>query len=170
MMGVSGSGKTTIGQLVATQLHVPFTDADGLHSAANVRKMTNGIPLDDDDRLPWLARVSAALADAPAGIVVACSALKRSYRDLIRQGCPEAAFVHLDGSRNVLERRLGARGGHFMPSSLLDSQLQTLESLAIDEHGWTIDNSCPATLIADRVVELVSGTAVGATSEERGRP
>jgi len=153
VMGVSGSGKSTVGELLAGHLGLPFLDADDLHPITNVDKMTAGIPLTDDDRWPWLAKVGEALAAASStGLVVACSALKRSYRDAIRAEAPETRFVHLTGSRAVLAERLGHREGHFMPATLLDSQLATLEALGSDERGVTID-------IAGDPDELVSAIA-----------
>jgi carbohydrate kinase (thermoresistant glucokinase family) len=130
VMGVSGSGKSTVGAALAQRLGLPFVDADDLHPITNVDKMTAGIPLTDDDRWPWLAKVGEAMAAAAdTGVVVACSALKHSYRDAIRSGAPAARFVLLSGSRELLESRLSRREGHFMPASLLESQLATLEPL-----------------------------------------
>ena len=139
IMGVSGSGKSTVGALLAETLGVPFADADDLHPASNVAKMAAGVPLTDGDRWPWLERVGGALAAASAsGLVIACSALKRPYRDAIRHAAPGAVFVHLDGSRELLEKRLAGRAGHFMPAALLDSQLASLEPLESDEAGMTV--------------------------------
>ena len=139
VMGVSGSGKSSVGLLLAKQLGVPFRDADDLHPAANVAKMAAGHPLTDADRWPWLARVGSELAAAePNGLVIACSALKRSYRDAIRAVEPAVRFVHLSGSRDLLVSRMAGREGHFMPLSLLDSQLATLEPLHPDEPGVTV--------------------------------
>ena len=134
-MGVSGAGKSAVGAALAAALGVPFVDGDDLHPEANVARMAAGISLTDADRAPWLERVGAALAAAPDGLVVACSALKRAYRDAIRIAVPDAAFVHLAGSSALLRRRLDARAGHFMPTALLDSQLATLEPLDPDEAG-----------------------------------
>ena len=157
VMGVSGSGKSLIGSLLAEGLGVPFLDADDLHPVTNVDKMTAGIPLTDDDRWPWLEKVGQAIAAASAtGIVVACSALRRSYRDTIRAAAPDAQFVHLDGSRDLLATRLGSREGHFMPATLLDSQLEALEPLGDGERGLVIgiDHS-PEAIVRTLQRELV---------------
>ena len=139
VMGVSGAGKSTVGIALAGLLGVGFVDADALHPPANVAKMAAGTPLTDADRWPWLDRVGAALADArETGLVVACSALKRAYRDRIRAAAPAARFVHLDVPRAMLAKRVTARPDHFMPASLLDSQLETLEPLEPDELGLTV--------------------------------
>ncbi|MCO4317805.1 gluconokinase [Phyllobacterium sp. 21LDTY02-6] len=128
VMGVSGSGKSTVGEAVAKGLGLPFVEGDVLHPKSNVEKMAAGIPLTDEDRWPWLRRIGRELAEADNGIVVSCSALKKSYRDLLRQeaGGP-LAFIYLDGSLEVLRDHMGKRTGHFMPLSMLDSQLATLE-------------------------------------------
>ncbi|QEE61958.1 gluconokinase [Salinibacterium sp. dk2585] len=138
VMGVSGSGKSVVGMGLAETLGLRFLDGDDLHPPANVEKMARGIPLDDDDRMPWLRLVGEALAEAAEagqGIVMACSALRRSYRDGLRAAAPRTVFVHLDGSRELLESRLRTRAGHFMPVGLLESQLGALEPLAMDEPG-----------------------------------
>ncbi len=139
VMGVSGSGKSTVGLALAERLGVPFADADDLHPAANVAKMAAGHPLDDDDRRPWLELIGRWLADHPDGGVVACSALKRAYRDGIRAHAADAVFLHLDGAHEVIARRQAGRPGHFMPASLLDSQFETLEPLGVDEAGVVVD-------------------------------
>ncbi len=140
VMGVSGSGKSTVGAALAQRLGVPFEDADDLHPAANIAKMSAGIPLDDEDRHPWLETIGRWLADrGEQGGVISCSALKRAYRDQIRSHAPRAGFLHLDGTREVIARRQAGRPGHFMPASLLDSQFATLEPLAADEAGLVID-------------------------------
>lgn len=156
VMGVSGSGKSTIGALVADALGVPFIDADELHPLANVEKMAAGHPLTDEDRWPWLAKVGQTLDEADGtGAVVACSALKRVYRDAIRAEAPRAVFVHLSASTEVLASRLGGRTGHFMPSTLLDSQLATLEPLAPDEPGIVVDVTPDVgTIVADAVARV----------------
>ncbi len=138
-MGVSGSGKSTVGAELARRLGVPFVDADSLHPPANIAKMAAGEPLDDDDRYPWLEGVGAWLADHAGGGVVSCSALKRAYRDRLRAHCPQVDFLHLRGSADVIGRRLAARTGHFMPAALLQSQLDALEPLGADEAGVTVD-------------------------------
>ena len=151
VMGVSGCGKSSVGIALAEALGARFIDGDDLHPEANKAKMSAGIPLDDDDRWPWLDLVSKALAEpAPAGstgTVIACSALKRSYRERILAGAPNTFFIHLDGSREILAQRLGNRTGHFMPATLLDSQLATLEPLDSDEPGAVIDIDQPISQI-----------------------
>ena len=161
VMGVSGSGKSTIGALLAEALDTPFVDGDHLHPPANVAKMAAGIPLDDADRWPWLAAVGQRLAAAgPEGLVVACSALKRVYRDAIRVEAPHAVFVELDGAHDVLAERMRDRPGHFMPPALLDSQLATLQPLQDDEAGMRVSaQTPPAELIADVVRRLPQASA-----------
>jgi gluconokinase len=139
-MGVSGSGKSTVGAALAQRLRVPFADADDFHPPANIAKMTAGEALDDDDRHPWLESIGEWLAaHAETGGVMSCSALKRKYRDQLRHHAPTTEFVHLHGTREVIARRQASRPGHFMPASLLDSQFATLEPLAPDEHGQVVD-------------------------------
>lgn len=140
VMGPSGSGKSTVGAFLAGTLGARFIDGDDLHPAANVRKMAAGIPLDDGDREPWLRLVGETL-QGEERIVIACSALKRVYRDLIRAQAPEAFFAELSIGRAVLEERMRLRADHFMPAALLDSQLQTLESLEADERGIRVDET-----------------------------
>ncbi len=160
-MGVSGCGKTTIGDLIARRLNVPFLDGDSLHPVENVAKMAAGTPLTDDDRWPWLATVGSTLGNAGAGgLVLACSALKRSYRDAILALAPGTVFLHLHGSRDVLGARLEGRSGHFMPPALLDSQLATLEPLAADEAGVVVD-------IAGAVDQVVADALAGITAVAR---
>ena len=139
-MGVSGSGKSTVGAALAQRLRVPFADADDFHPPANIAKMTAGESLDDDDRYPWLEAIGEWLvAHEESGGVMSCSALKRKYRDQLRGHAPEVEFLHLHGTREVIARRQASRPGHFMPASLLDSQFATLEALAPDERGQVVD-------------------------------
>ncbi len=138
VMGVSGSGKSTVGAALAQRLRVPYGDADDFHPQANIDKMTAGQALDDDDRRPWLEAIGRWLAEHDEGVVT-CSALKRSYRDLLRESRPDVVFVHLHGEREVIARRQASRPGHFMPASLLDSQFDTLEPLGEDERGVVVD-------------------------------
>ena len=139
VMGVSGSGKSTVGAALAQRLRVPFADADDFHPAVNIAKMSAGHALDDHDRRPWLEAIGVWLAEHPDGAVMSCSALKRRYRDQLRHHLRAIEFVHLHGSREVIARRQASRPGHFMPASLLSSQFATLEPLAPDEHGLVID-------------------------------
>ncbi|MCS5722222.1 gluconokinase [Herbiconiux sp. CPCC 203407] len=159
VMGVSGSGKSTVGAALAEALGVPFVDADDLHPLTNIEKMRAGLPLDDDDRWPWLRAVGDAIraastgtgTGAPAtGVVVACSALRVSYRDAILERAPRTRFVLLQGDREMLLGRLRSRTGHFMPASLLDSQLDALEPLGPHEPGLTVDAAdTPEAVIAE---------------------
>ena len=139
VMGVSGSGKSTVGAALAQLLRVPFADADDLHSAANIEKMSSGHPLNDDDRRSWLDSIGEWLARHTDGGVMSCSALKRAYRDQLRSHCPDVDFLHLAGTPEVIGRRQASRLGHFMPASLLASQFAILEPLASDERGIEID-------------------------------
>lgn len=139
VMGVSGSGKSTVGAALARRLRVPFVDADSLHPPANIAKMAAGEPLDDDDRYPWLDKVGEWLAGHRDGGVASCSALKRKYRDQLRTHCPQVEFLHLAGSPALISGRLAARTGHFMPAGLLRSQFDALEPLGADEAGATVD-------------------------------
>jgi gluconokinase len=156
-MGVSGSGKSTVGAALAQRLAVPFVDADTLHPSANIAKMTAGDPLSDDDRYPWLEKVGDWLAGHRAGGVVSCSALKRKYRDQLRAHCPGVEFLHLSGSPELIGRRLAARPGHFMPAALLRSQFDTLEPLGVDECGVTADAGQDVDAIVDAFVARYPG-------------
>lgn len=148
-MGVSASGKSTVGSALAQRLRVPFVDADSLHPPANIAKMTTGQPLDDDDRYPWLERVGAWLAKRSDGGVASCSALKHRYRDQLRAHCPAVVFCYLRAEPELIERRLASRIGHFMPATLLRSQFEALEPLGEDEHGVTVDAAQDVTAIVD---------------------
>jgi gluconokinase len=164
VMGVSGCGKSTVGAALAQAVGVPFADGDELHPAANIAKMASGVPLDDDDRFPWLEAIGEWLAahDADGG-VIGCSALKRKYRDQLRSHAPRVGFLHLHGSFDVIAARQAARPGHFMPTSLLESQFATLEPLAPDEHGVVVDVDQPVDAI---VQEYVDRAVASRRSEE----
>jgi carbohydrate kinase (thermoresistant glucokinase family) len=151
VMGVSGCGKSTVGKLLARQLQAEFLEGDDLHPPRNIERMAAGIPLTDNDRRDWLLQIAEQIADARAGrhgLVVSCSALKRSYRDMLRTAAGQLGFVHLHASREELQARLAARADHFMPGSLLDSQLQTLEPPQPDERALQLDATLPAADIA----------------------
>ena len=171
VMGVSGAGKSLIGGLLARTLERPFADADDLHPPANTAKMAAGIPLADEDRWPWLDRVGAVLAaGGPSGsgsgvtvhppVVMACSALRRSHRDRLRATAPTTLFIHLDGERELLATRLAARTHDFMPPSLLDSQLATLEPLGAEEAGVVVDISPPPIRVVEAIVAALECTAI----------
>lgn len=161
VMGVSGSGKSTVGAALAQRLGVPFGDADDFHPPANIAKMTAGVALDDTDRHPWLEAIGEWLAQRAAqGGVISCSALKVAYRDQLRDHAPRTTFVHLHGSRDVIARRQASRPGHFMPASLLDSQFDTLEPLGSHEAGLVIDVDQDVDAI---VQEYVDRTAAATT-------
>jgi gluconokinase len=153
IMGVAGCGKTTVGERLADATGFRFLDGDRLHPPSNIEKMSEGIPLADDDRWPWLEAVGDALAQSAGSIVVGCSALKRTYRDRIRRhaGGP-VTFVHLSGSRELIGERMRARQGHFMPPSLLDSQFATLEPPLADEDAIVVDIAKPL----DETVEMLA--------------
>lgn len=155
VMGVAGSGKTVIGGALAHALDVEFVDGDDFHSAKNIEKMAAGIPLTDADRAGWLRALALRLRaarDAGKGIVIACSALKRSYRDMFRVQAPDVRFVYLTGPNDLLGARLKKRGGHFMPASMLESQLTTLEEPSPDENAWVVDIAkSPGEIVRDLV-------------------
>lgn len=154
VMGVSGSGKSTVGTAVSQEARVPYADADDFHPVENINKMRAGLPLDDDDRRPWLDAVGKWLGTHFDGGVMSCSALKRSYRDQLRNHVPELEFLYLQGSREVIADRQQHRHGHFMPTSLLTSQLATLEPLAPDEAGYTVDIDQPVdAVVADYLAQ-----------------
>jgi gluconokinase len=155
VMGVSGSGKSTVAAAVAARAGATFLDADDFHPASNVAKMAAGTPLTDEDRGPWLVAVGDEIAQRTAAgetVVMACSALKRRYRDVLRDRGGDVCFALLDGSPDLLAERIGARAGHFMPATLLGSQLVALERLQPDESGFAVDVAQSPDQIADTVV------------------
>jgi len=171
VMGVSACGKSTIAHELVDRLGWAFAEGDDFHSDANVAKMHAGHALTDDDRWPWLRSIAAwigAREQAGDNAIVTCSALRRSYRDLLRAGHPSVFFVHLTASRAVLSDRIAHRQGHYMPTSLLASQLATLEPLAADEPGAAVDVDDPPDVVAERVITLLperSGTSPESETE-----
>lgn len=163
VMGVSGSGKTTIGRLLAERLGVAYAEADSFHPPANVAKMAAGQALDDDDRYPWLAAIADWIrvrSRAGQGAVVSCSALKYHYRDRLRQAHDPLWFLYLDADRELITRRVAGRRDHFMPVSLVDSQLQALQPLRPDEAGAVVDAAaCPEDIVATALARLSADPA-----------
>lgn len=167
VMGVSGSGKSTVAQALAAALNIHFVEGDALHPPHNVERMAAGTPLTDADRHGWLQAVAEQLGTATAsiassagtgGVVVACSALKRSYRDLLRAAAPDLRLVYLHGPPALLRERLATRVGHYMPASLLQSQLDTLEPPIPDEHAIAFDITLPPAELVARAVQQLEAT------------
>jgi gluconokinase len=159
VMGVSGSGKSTVAEPLAKRLGWPFEEGDDLHPAANVAKMKAGVPLDDADRAPWLDAVAAWIAErlrAGNGGVITCSALRRVYRDRLREAGDGVVFVYLEGAEAVIAGRIAERHGHFMPAALLDSQFATLEEPTPDERAIVVDIDQPVDRQIDDIVAAVS--------------
>ena len=155
IMGVAGAGKSEIGAAFAHALGVAFVEGDTYHSAMNIERMAAGVPLTDDDRQDWLMAIAARLREsqrAGVGVVISCSALKRRYRDLLREGAPDVRFIYLSGARTLLGARLAQRRGHFMPPSMLDSQLAILEAPTDDEAAWEYDIDAPPAAIVGRLL------------------
>jgi gluconokinase len=155
VMGITGSGKSTVGAILAHRLGVDFIEGDDYHPVENVRRMASGIPLTDDDRAGWLRALAGRIRearDAGTGMVLTCSALKRSYRDVLRAAAPELQFVFLEGTKALIAERLASRRGHFLPTSLLESQLATLEEPEADEDTWTYEIHESAEKIVDDIV------------------
>jgi gluconokinase len=153
VMGVAGSGKSSVGAALGSAIGAPYIDGDDLHSAENIARMSAGIALTDDDRWPWLTKIGETLAGHPGTILVGCSALRRTYRDLIRNtaGAP-VTFIHCAGSRALIAERMAKRPGHFMPTSLLDSQFAALEAPGTDEIAITLDISTPLLDLVARIM------------------
>lgn len=161
IMGVAGCGKSSVGASLSAQINIRYVDGDDLHPAENIEKMSAGIPLTDADRAPWLREVGALLASSDSGLMVGCSALKRQYRDIIRDvaGGP-VFFLHLHGARSLIEERMDQRSGHFMPTALLDSQFEALQFLGTDELGGQVDIAGPLEDVAKRSAELIRSTGL----------
>ncbi|PVE19236.1 MULTISPECIES: gluconokinase [unclassified Arthrobacter] len=163
VMGVQGSGKSTIGSLLAERLGVAFVDGDDLHPVDNKTLMAAGTPLTDDNRLPWLHTVGEVLAEGrKAGVVVACSALKLAYRDLLRGHVPELVVVHPHGTIELVAARISEREHEYMPPSLLASQYESLQTLGDDERGLTVDLSLPPQAMVDHIVAYLSESNIHA--------
>lgn len=170
IMGVQGSGKSTIGKALAERLNIDFIDGDDLHSKANKDKMASGRPLSDEDRVPWLKTIGQTIADGRADgriTIVACSALKRWYRELLRSSDQDLVFVHLSGEKELVADRLAHRDHEYMPTTLLDSQLETLEPLAPWERGIVISIEQSPAAIVDEVTRILTGRAAGRAVEPR---
>lgn len=167
VIGVSGSGKSTVGAALAQRLRVPYEDADDLHPPENVAKMSAGHALDDADRYPWLEAVGGWLEAHPDGGVMACSALKRRYRDQLRRHAPGLTFLLLEGTAEVIGRRQASRPGHFMPASLLSSQFATLEPLEPDEHGIAVDVDQSVDQIVEECVARLPAAPGSTPAEQR---
>ena len=159
VMGVSGSGKTTIGEKLAARMSWRYEDADTFHPPSNVAKMSAGQPLTDDDRWPWLKAIAAEIDRVCAAgdrVVIGCSALRRVYRDMLVHGRDDIRFIYLEGTEALIADRLGQRKGHFMPPGLLTSQFQTLEPPTDDEHALTVSIDGPVEMIVDRIISQLS--------------
>jgi len=158
LMGVAGCGKTTVGTALAMRIDAIYLDGDDLHPPANIAKMSRGEPLTDDERWPWLTLVGQRLAEPDEALILGCSALKRSYRDHIRReaGAP-VTFVHLSGSRELIGARMAIRAGHFMPTSLIDSQFAALEPPESDEQSITVDIDAPLRTVVEQIAASIGG-------------
>ncbi|QJY48426.1 gluconokinase [Pseudonocardia broussonetiae] len=170
VMGVSGVGKTSVAQELVRSTGWVFAEGDDLHTEANRQKMAAGHPLDDDDRWPWLRRIADWIGEheqAGTGAVITCSALKRRYRDLLRDGHPSVFFVHLLAPPDLIEQRITARRGHYMPPSLLSSQLATLEPLEPDEPGVGVETTGEPSEVAERALAALDAPVAASAEEER---
>ena len=159
IMGVSGVGKTTVGAVLAERLGWAFRDADDYHPESNIQKIKRGVPLTDADRLPWLEALRELIISADAGMVLACSALKQSYRDFLRDGRPDVAFVYLKGNHALIEKRLDGRKDHFAGPEILDSQFKDLEE---PEDALVVDASRDPQSIADEIISALGLKPAGA--------
>jgi gluconokinase len=159
VMGVAGCGKSAVGDRIARALRLPLVEGDEFHPPANIAKMTRGLPLDDADRAGWLAQLAGELASRPAGAVLTCSALKRAYRERLRAGAPDLHFVHLSLSREQAAARVAARGGHFYPPSLVDSQFAALEDPAAEPRVLVVDAGLPLDEVAAKAAGWLSGNS-----------
>lgn len=157
LMGVAGCGKSTVGAALAARLGATYLDGDDLHPPANIAKMSRGEPLTDEDRWPWLTLVGQSLATPAGTVILGCSALKLCYRDHIREeaGAP-VTFVHLSGSKALIAARMGARPGHFMPTTLIDSQFDALEPPTEEEGGVPVDIDAPLNMLVDEIVKKLA--------------
>jgi gluconokinase len=170
VMGVAGAGKSTVGHALAARLEVPSCDADELHPAENVAKMRAGRALGDADRAPWLTAVGSWLAGHVDGAVVSCSALRRSYRDILRLHAGPVRFLHLDGPAEVVRARVEARTEHYMPASLVASQYAALEPLEPDEEGLTVRFDDPVAHIVNQAADFARRAAAMHPSFQGARP
>jgi gluconokinase len=173
VMGVSGSGKSTIAEKLAKQLGWTYEDGDSFHPPANVAKMHAGHPLTDEDRWPWLRAIGAEIdraCQAGEHAVIACSALKRAYRDILVHGRNDVRIVYLDGSQQLIADRLAKRKGHYMPASLLESQFKTLEPPTSDEHALKVSIDAAADAIVDDIVRQLNLAPAAPTTASRNKP
>ena len=164
-MGVCGSGKTSVGKVIASRMNWPFIEGDDLHPPANKAKMASGVPLTDEDRWPWLDLIAdrmRAIDKAGGSAVVACSALRQAYRDRLRRSGADLRFLHLTGEAGLIRQRMKGRNGHFMPAGLLDSQLATLESARVDEALYEVDISENVGDLAEDAIRSLTGRSVSA--------
>jgi gluconokinase len=172
-MGVSGSGKSTVSNRLASRMGWTYEDGDKFHPASNVAKMKAGQPLTDDDRRPWLRAIAAEIdrvCEAGEHAVIACSALKRAYRDILVHGRDDVRIVYLNGTQQLIANRLAARKGHFMPADLLPSQFRTLEPPGSDENPVTVSIDAPVEAIVDDIVHQLAITPAGNAATSRNRP
>jgi gluconokinase len=170
VMGVSGSGKTTVASKLAGRLHWTFEDGDRFHPKSNVEKMSAGQPLTDEDRWPWLNAIADEIervCGARGNVVVACSALKRTYRDVLLRNRDDVRIVFLNGTQQLIARRLSLRKDHFMPPGLLDSQFRTLEPPGLDENAIDVSIDAPVDMIVDDIVSKLQATTAGRSSGDR---